>query len=48
MYEPPSVVPSEHDAAPEPELIAAILQRVACLADSDLLGFIPTQVRVSA
>ena len=47
MHEQPSVVPSEHAAAPEPELVAAILQRVACLPDDALLAFIPRQLRAS-
>jgi hypothetical protein len=48
MYEPSSVVPSEYGAAPEPELIAAILERMAYASDRSLLSFVPGQVPVSA
>jgi hypothetical protein len=48
MYEPSSVVPSEHDASLEPELVAAILKRMAYASDSRLLSFVPEQLPVSA
>jgi len=48
MYEPSSIVPSEHDASPEPEIVAAILKRMACASDSRLLSFVPEQFPVSA
>jgi hypothetical protein len=49
MYEPPSGVPvPEHDTYPRPELLSAVLQRLAEVGDDEYLSFVPEQIRATA